>query len=148
MFPAQLDHPTAQMLHDAGAGGDTAGAIDGQIAIVRVDVANGMDAVAGGVRPPGAVEDLVLNAAAVQAFALPQAAFVELGANPVRAPFVNAGGEASSEIESLMQVEIHAGLALRAGDLDVLAPGKPANGVRFDRATARFDERRERMRIL
>jgi hypothetical protein len=29
MFLARLDHPTAQMLHDAGAGGDTVGAIHG-----------------------------------------------------------------------------------------------------------------------
>jgi hypothetical protein len=68
MFPARLDHPTAQVLHDAGAGGDTVGAIHGQIAIIRVDVANGMGAAARGVRPPGAVEGLVLDAAAVQAF--------------------------------------------------------------------------------
>src|SRR5262249_1486609 len=148
MFPARPDHPTAQMLHDAGAGGDTVGAIHGQIAIVRVDIANGVDAVARGVRPPGAIEGLVPDAIAVQAFELPQAALVELGANLVRAPLVNAGGETSSKIESLMQVESHAGLALSAGDLDVPALGKPAQGVRFNRASARFDERRERMRIL
>src|SRR5256885_1003010 len=74
MFPSWFDHPRTQMLHDAGAGGDAVGAIDGQIAGVRVDVANGMDAVARGVRPPGTVEGLVLDAAAVQAFDLPQGA--------------------------------------------------------------------------
>src|SRR5262245_6069153 len=148
MFRARLDHPTTQMLHDAGTGGNTIGAVHGQIAIARVDVANGMDAVACGVRPPGAVKGLVPDAATVQAFDLPQAAFVELGANPVWAPLVNAGEEAPSKSESLMQVEIHAGLALSAGHLDAPALGKPANGMRLDRASARFDERRERMRVL